>query len=1387
MAELYLFDQDDNFITILSKDAGLVDSWFKDYQNHIPDEPFLFNVDSNSPLLQHIVEENQVAFYDRDGDLRLVRMKELYEVSTKDGHNIRVKCEPSFLELYDHFIEDRRIINGAAQTALDRALDGSRYIGEVTVDLGLATDNFYWIDGIEAVFKILGTWGGALKDTITLNDKNEIIERKLWIVQRLGTDNGLIVEPDYNAEMISRNTLSYTETALWAQGASLETDNGGYTRYITFEDVEWSKSKGDPVDKPKGQKWVGDPQALATDGLLHNGVRKHKFGHYNNIEIEDPEELLMATWQELQERKLKEIIHEATIYESDKKVSLGDTVTILNRKYNKPIELQSQITGLEYDVLEPDDEVKIIVGKYIDMNEDPLQKEVDDLKEQVKKPRPTTVTDGSYPDRKPSTPVNVEAIGGIETIQLYWDYADEIFIKHYEVYGSQIKDFVPDEQHLLWRGQVSTFAHTVGTDQKWYYRIRAVNYQGRPSDWSVQAEASTRRVISDDILFGEILSDHLSDNLDIADKLAQNTIDRINAGPMEAIEYTQEEIEATENRLLEQLNNEIGDVNGSIANLLERTSGIEGTVTNIERNIDTIEGTLSTTITQLTNLDDVVSQHTLDIKANAEGLSAKAEKSEVYTRTATDNLLSDKVDLTVYNNKVTQLDIDISGISGRVSNTETNINDLTGEMSSALSQIGELDIRADKVEINVSEVRADLGGLEIGGRNLIKGSSEPFIVKPKNTGFNYEIIYTGLERNTTFTFSAKVEKLEGDFDIVSVYPYKASGEAMKREDVPIIDSKIVFTFETDGRYDYNLLVYAGKSGETHNNSVKLTEYQLEKGNKATDWTPAPEDVDNRITAAEGSITTLAGQVELKASQTSVNSLTGRMSNAESSITTNANNIKLKVDVDGVIASINLSKEGVRIDGNKHHITGQTLIDDAVIGTGAIANAAIKRAHLQDAIITTAHVDYLSGTKLVAGTVDADRLNVANLAAITANLGSVTGGKITQKSGNGRIEMFDGDLRSFYKNDLALEISDYKMRFFNEDESEIGAIYPVTSLASGEKGMAIEVSDNSYLSVGPKVDGIVYPSISIIPQENRTYIAGPYSGLNPETRLELYANRRHLSGEVDYRSIDQPSIIMSQGSGTNDMMQYFGGTNRRSNALWQVRWRESPDVSLRRIEANKDGVHLSGIVTGSSSATGNILGSGGQPYYENGSGSNSLNRVGALEAGGLVANFGNTHVYIGMRGGGELRATDSYGRNYDELGAGKITYRDVRASDFINASSIEYKTNIVDFEGSALNIINDLKVVNYNLKDDLARGINKVKIGFISEHNPEIATDDHMAIETYKLTSLQTKAIQEVDLKFTDKIIKIEDWIYKKDLQIQYLQQKVKQQEERIKQLEEMVA
>src|SRR5699024_8045904 len=149
-------------------------------------------------------------------------------------------------------------------------------------------------------------------------------------------------------------------------------------------------------------------------------------------------------------------------------------------------------------------------------------------------------------------------------------------------------------------------------------------------------------------------------------------------------------------------------------------------------------------------------------------------------------------------------------------------------------------------------------GWEFGGRNLILGSASPYTYAVASNEYNCWIAYRGLERNTTYTFSAKVEVLQGNVDSVSLYPYVQSGQSMSRTKMPIVNGEIKGTFTTDGRYDYNLLIYNGEAGKTAGNRIRLIEYQLEKGNKATDWTPAPEDM-----ATQSQISQLSDAINLR--------------------------------------------------------------------------------------------------------------------------------------------------------------------------------------------------------------------------------------------------------------------------------------------------------------------------------------------------------------------------------------------------------------------------------------------------------------------------------------------------------------------------------------------
>lgn len=137
-----------------------------------------------------------------------------------------------------------------------------------------------------------------------------------------------------------------------------------------------------------------------------------------------------------------------------------------------------------------------------------------------------------------------------------------------------------------------------------------------------------------------------------------------------------------------------------------------------------------------------------------------------------------------------------------------------------------------------------------------------------------------------------------------------------------------------------------------------------------------DDITGKLTELESFISLVPGQIELKVSETR-SDLEGQITSLSSTLTLVSEGIELKVSKDDVISSINLSSEGVRIDGNKHHITGETTIDNGVI--------------------KNAHIDSLNASKINAGTINTslitikdDNSNVQlNSSGILINKGAIT--------------------------------------------------------------------------------------------------------------------------------------------------------------------------------------------------------------------------------------------------------------------------------------------------------------------------------------------------------------------------------------------------------------
>ncbi|QFR56240.1 minor head protein [Bacillus phage 000TH010] len=523
------------------RDAGGCRYWNGSFEEPLsPGETatYQFTADASHPNSKYVINDNKVIFKEPEefgGEYRMFTIidTELGR-SEQDGRYIIATCEPAWYELDDDFIENIRPTDKTPQEALDLILAGTRYVGEVDPDLQMrASDSFYQVSAKEAVIQFFQTWGGYFKDTIEF-DGNDITRRVIKSLKRRGAANGVRFEHDKDITGIRRNITGYPKTALYPYGASLEmTDEdgnatGGYTRYIDIKDVVWSKAAGDPVDKPAGQAWVGDPDLLKVFGRpMDDGSLRHRWTRWQNEDIKTPEELIEAAYYDLVNNVSKAIVN-YNVEVAPKNVKLGDTCIVLDREFATPIELEADVIKMTYFTDRPEEGATIELGEYLDL--DDIEKQIGAINDRFKKNEGkwntgggiTEVTDGDFPDTKPPKPSNIVVKAMFQSVFISWDYNPASYIAGYRVYASKVKDFTPTDNDIIFEGKMSGYEHKVGNNELWYYRLSAVNYHETESDLSDQYSAQSVRIMTDDILFGSVIADKLANLAVTADKLSRN-------------------------------------------------------------------------------------------------------------------------------------------------------------------------------------------------------------------------------------------------------------------------------------------------------------------------------------------------------------------------------------------------------------------------------------------------------------------------------------------------------------------------------------------------------------------------------------------------------------------------------------------------------------------------------------------------------------------------------------------------------------------------------------------------------------------------------------------------------------------------------------------------
>ncbi|MDQ0206663.1 phage tail spike protein [Alkalicoccobacillus murimartini] len=815
MAEIYILNSQDHLITTLSEETGLQATHFREELNGLPDQPFSFTINAEVEEAKYVLEENQVVFKDKEGELRLFVIKELDDSDDASGAVTTAFCEPAFMELKENIIVDSRFVNRPALEVLTVALQGTRWTGTVEVELGQYTTNFYYETSIGAIWTIMEIWGGEFKDTVEFNG-NKITARKIRILARRGLDSGKRFEIGYNMQEIQRTILSYPTTAIYGRGSSLNNDSEGdnedvaLTRYLDFADVVWSKSSGDPVDKPAGQKWVGDPDALQKYGREHNGQLLHREAEWQNGDYDDPAELLKATWEQLQRVKGPEINYRLAAhmleviagYEHEK-VSLGDTARAIDRKFSRPIEIQARVIAMEYDLLDIEESAVVEMGQVLSVHgyDDRLDKVVRQINDNRGKwDEAARPIDGSrYPNIVPSVPQNVKVTGLFAAVLVEWDF-DYIltYIQGYEVYASEVKGFLPSPETMIFRGMGNSFSYTFEPNKQLYFRVRAFNYHDRFSLYSQEVTAMTARIISDDILFGpeiaaelrelsktaQVIADEslsgkeLVDGSIISDKIAKGVIEMEHLKPgiidldkfaddtLEEIRktvegYTEEEI----NRITKELRDELDDKVWSV-DLVKLEEALRSDLAT-KAGLELVDGKFKFTDAKLLELDQVANElveNVGDINGEVTGIKVDVDEAKNQLELQADKLSNQEGILSSHSNKLT---INEAAINARLTKTEFNT-----EKGSLAQSIGKVDAKVDSFSTDFTRVENSVQGLSeqqsrfetsIGGL-----SNKVSDVTTKTDGNTSDITAvrsrtSSLEQRTD-RFSISLENLETDME-----------------------------------------------------------------------------------------------------------------------------------------------------------------------------------------------------------------------------------------------------------------------------------------------------------------------------------------------------------------------------------------------------------------------------------------------------------------------------------------------------------------------------------------------------------------------------------------------------------------------------------------------
>ena len=252
---------------------------------------------------------------------------------------------------------DKRPKNAFAKNVINDLLAGTnwqaRFVGETTQ----RSTSFYYISVFEALKKVCKVWDLEMQFFVEMNG-NKIGARYIDFKRKIGSAVGKRVVYGHNAlQILQEVERTNLFTALIGRGKGEQVSSAeesdkktdGYGRKITFENVVWDVAKGNPVNKPKGQRFVELPEMTKVYGIKNtDGSIRPKIGFVDFQEEEDPGGLLERTYKALVDTARPQLTLKTTSAYL-RGVKVGDTIRVV--RHDKKLDYDTRIFEITFNRL----------------------------------------------------------------------------------------------------------------------------------------------------------------------------------------------------------------------------------------------------------------------------------------------------------------------------------------------------------------------------------------------------------------------------------------------------------------------------------------------------------------------------------------------------------------------------------------------------------------------------------------------------------------------------------------------------------------------------------------------------------------------------------------------------------------------------------------------------------------------------------------------------------------------------------------------------------------------------------------------------------------------------------------------------------------------------